>query len=211
MARAPPRRSTLGTYRLILAPAPQSNAALQAGGGTCISQVTLDRPQPAPGFHFSRPRGVQATSQHSFRHTTQPSPQSQTASDVATATEQPPHRIPHGRNPLLSDTPASNASQPRLQPFRLRQSPFRCARHPPTLSAVDLAASTYWHDLSLCRDARRDVARCCWRRTPHRQHTWAPHAPAPGHPSPCSLRPACKSYHGRRRRGQARVCLAPGR
>lgn len=98
-------------------------------------------------------------------------------------------------NPTRSQSPsfrhARIESQPRPQPLRLRQSPFRYARHPPTLPSVELAASTYWHDLSLRPDARRDVARCCWRRPPHRQRTWAPHAPA--HPSPCSLRPACKT------------------
>lgn len=77
----------------------------------------------------------------------------------------------HTRSQSPPSRHARIENQPRLEAIRQRYSLFRCAQHPPTPFAGDFAASTHWHDLSLCRDARRDVARCCWRRPPYRQHT----------------------------------------
>lgn len=167
MVRAPPRRPTLGTYPLILAPTPQSNAALAvAGRGTCISGHAGPTSTPH-GHHSVLPaieRGLQATLQHSFHDTTRPW-------SIA---------LPHMKNygiafsPKLTSSLSPSSRYVRIESQTRPDSAATLAhsqRATPISSIVrGLTASTHWHDLSLCRDAQRDVARCFRRRPSQRQH-----------------------------------------
>lgn len=170
MARAPPRRSTLGTYPPILAPC----SSIKCGSRTLRRHLHLksrwaDYNIPR-GSHFGRDRRQPSQlcsifPQHDARFTPKTRRERRATSDKTASSS----------NPTRSQSPSSRhariENQPRLEANRQRHSLFRCAQHPPTLYACDFTASTHWHDLSFCRDARRDVARCCWRRPPHRQHT----------------------------------------
>lgn len=170
MARAPPRRSTFGTYPLILAPCSSVKCGSRTCGGTCISShagpTTTSPVVPTLATIEGSPVNFAAFfPQHDATFAPKTRRERRAASD----------ETPCSSNPTRSQPPSPRhariESLPRLEANRQRHSLFRCAQHQPTLFAGDFTASTHWHDLSVCRDARRDVARCRWRRPPHHQHT----------------------------------------